>query len=101
MVFTLPEVGILRVRCRRDPEAGERVASWSLRLTEPVATLREAASAAGLWPEMEPDVRAGDVDEPLVRRRLELPDGSGASATVGIRDGRFSRIAAFDEVPEW
>lgn len=101
MVFSVPGAGVLRVRCRKDPVAGEQVASWSLKLREPAETLREAAERAGLWPQLSPDVRASEVEEPVVRRRLELPDGREASATAGVRGDRFSRIAVFDEAPEW
>lgn len=85
-------------------DAGPRLASWSATFADGFPTLREIAAATGLWPIVEPDVRASRVEGPLVRRALPDPECSPTtthSLTASVRGGRFVRIAAFDEPPDW
>lgn len=91
----------LRLRLTGSAE-GERVASWTLGLDPGVATLGSAARSAGLWPAAAPDVPAGEVEEPMVRRVLPDPAGGpDRSLTASVRGGRFVALTAFDEPPDW
>lgn len=98
----------LRVRCG-PPEGGsaagpgERsVSSWSLVWADGHATLRGAVEPLGLWPQAAPDVAAGEMERPLARRGVRVEeDGPELSLTAGVRDGRFVRVACFDESPDW
>ncbi|HSM09921.1 MAG TPA: hypothetical protein VLA33_13035 [Gemmatimonadota bacterium] len=110
LVFETPP-GRLRMRCRDDGTSPPRVASWTVTFAPPHDSLAEAARAVGLWPAAGPDVAAGDVDRPLVRRPLRVmtrDDGDGGgdadgvlSLTATIREGRFDRLSVFDEPPDW
>jgi len=91
----------LRLRLTGSAE-GERVASWTLGLAPGVRTLEAATRPAGLWPAAAPDVAAGEVEAPLVRRVLPDPAGGpDRSLTASVRGGRFVALTAFDEPPDW
>lgn len=114
-----PGPATLRVRCARpeapgagggdagNPAAADgddelRVSSWVLTLEEGRATLREAAEPWGLWPACRPDAAAAELDAPMARRALPGPEGEETrSFTAGVREGRFVRLALFDEPPDW
>lgn len=109
LVFDAPP-GRLRMRCRDDGTALPRVASWTVTFASPHHNLSGAARAVGLWPAAGPDVAAGDVDRPLVRRPLRVATrgdvvdgevGEFLSLTATIREGRFDRLSVFDEAPDW
>lgn len=95
----------LRVRCGPAKEravAGRAVASWSLLWREGHPTLRAAVEPLGFWPEAGPDVAAAELDRPLARRGVRAPgEGPERSLTAGVRNGRFVRVACFDEPPDW
>lgn len=103
----------LRVRCAAPADdrsggtdeavpGGRSVASWSLVWSEGRPTLRAALEPLGLWPEAAPDVEAGALDRPLARRGIRpSEDGPELSLTAGVWDGRFVRVACFDEAPDW
>lgn len=102
LVFETP-AGRLRVRCHPVGGGPPRVASWTLGLAVPAATLREATEPLGLWPSAGPDVGAAAVAEPLVRRALAAAHEAAEvhSLTATIRDGRFTHVSVFDEPPDW
>ncbi|MGD8496290.1 MAG: hypothetical protein PVF05_08865 [Gemmatimonadales bacterium] len=102
LVFETP-AGRLRVRCRPAGGAPPRVASWTLGLAVPAATLREALEPLGLWPAAGPDAAAAAVAEPLVRRALPAAEAAAEahSLTATIRGGRFTHVSVFDEPPDW
>lgn len=95
--------GRLRVRCAADAARTRRVASWTLTFREPRDTLSSAARLVGLWPAAAPDAVAADVETPLVRRPLRVPDAHEVpcSLTATVRAGRFDRLSVFDEPPDW
>ncbi|TDI92903.1 MAG: hypothetical protein E2O75_02535 [Chloroflexi bacterium] len=100
LVFRTSDV-MLRIRCR-DAGDGSRCASWTASFGEGFDTLAEAASAVGLWPAAKPDEIAGEVTTPLIRRPLPcLEQSLVCSLTATVRDGRFTKIAVFDEAPDW
>ena len=112
LVFDAPP-GRVRMRCPDDGTSPPRVASWTVTFGVPHDSLAEAARAVGLWPAAGPDVAAGDVGRPLVRRPLRVANrgeaaggGEGGadgflSLTATIREGRFDRLSVFDEPPDW
>ena len=96
LVYSLDGLGVLRVRC------SPRVASWTLSFEGPFpASLKEAAEAVGLWPELAPDASGDDAQGPLVRRRVEDSRGRPASATASVGPEGITRLAVFDETPDW
>lgn len=97
LVFELDGIGSLRCRC------SPRLSSWSLAFDEPLPpSLRDAAAAVGLWPELGPDAVAdGEGGRTLVRRRVRDRRGDGASATALLGPEGVIRLAIFDEEPEW
>lgn len=99
LVFGLEALS-LRVRCSRGEEV-DRVSSWTATFEDPPASLRAAAELLGLWPELEPDVRASEA-APMLRRPLRAR-GSGAvhSVTASVREGGVVQMTAFDEPPDW
>lgn len=99
--------GSLRVRLEdsdHDADASARVASWTLTLSEPAQTLREATEPLDLWPDSAPDERAADVTVPLIRRALP-PESAGRefthSLTATVRYGVITQVSVFDEGPDW
>ena len=92
----------MRCEAGRGGEGSHReVASWTLRWHDGKGTLREAVEPLGLWPEAAPDATPSDLDLPLARRGIPLRGGGEGSLTVGVRGGRFARVACFDEAPDW
>ncbi|MFB6240479.1 MAG: hypothetical protein ABEJ46_02770, partial [Gemmatimonadota bacterium] len=93
----------LRVRCE-SPDDGrgggpERVASWTATFRDPPGTLRAAAEALGMWPELAPDRDAAEAG-PMIRRPLPAGDGETVhSVTAAVRDGGILQMTAFDEPP--
>lgn len=92
----------LRVRCEAEAGGGApRVASWTATLESGRASLRAAAGALGLWPDVAPDCEARG-REPLIRRPLEDPvDGGRHSMTATVQRGRIVQVTVFDEPPDW
>lgn len=97
----------LRVRCeaRGDGEGDrgvERVASWTATFREPPATLRAAAEAVGMWPELAPDLDAEEAGA-MIRRPLPADDDDGTvhSVTAAVREEGILQLTAFDEPPDW
>lgn len=104
LVFETDEVS-LRVRCEASDHGegpgSERVASWTATFREPPATLRAAAEAVGMWPELAPDRDAAEAGA-MIRRPLPAGDGETVhSVTAAVRDGGILQITAFDEPPDW
>lgn len=96
LVYRLDGLGVLRVRC------SPRVASWTLSFEGPLpGSLREAAEAVDLWPELAPDASGDDMEGPLFRRRVEDSRGRPASATASVGPDGITRLAVFDEAPDW
>lgn len=101
------EEGRLRIRTVDHGGGDVRVASWIFTWRRGRATLREALEPLGLWPAGAPDVPASGLETPLVRRALPAgPEADGEererhSLTASAEEGRFVRIAAFDEPPDW
>jgi len=115
---------VLRLRCRRDDGdgGGGRIASWTATWRPPRPTLRRATEPLGVWPAASrespvaksgdsapspppgptADPRAGSSDVPLLRYALPDPDAGTVHSLTVLRGPRgFSRVAAFDEPPEW
>jgi hypothetical protein len=96
MVFELGGVGSLR--CRFSP----RLSSWSLTFDHPLPdSLRAAARAVGLWPDLGPDAELPGDSRRMVRRQVEDRGGAPASATALLGPDGVLRLAIFDEEPEW
>jgi hypothetical protein len=100
--------GSLRLRLSRsEPEGAEaegRVAGWTLTLSVPADTLREAAEPLGLWPDAAPDERADGFRMPLIRRSLPTTGAHGAgehTLTATVRYGVITQVSVFDEAPDW
>lgn len=94
----------LRVVASSDPQVGGRVASWTLTLSVPAGSLREATEPLGLWPAVSPDVKAADVKQPLIRRPLSIEGASVRGVhtlTATVRYGAITQVSAFDEAPDW
>lgn len=96
LVYRMDGLGVLRVRC------SPRVASWTLSFEGPLpGSLREAAEAVDLWPELAPDAAGDGSQGPLFRRRVRDSRGREASATASVGPDGIARIAVFDEAPDW
>lgn len=92
----------LRVRCEAEADGGEpTVASWTATFESGRTSLRSAAGALGLWPDVAPDCEARG-QGPLIRRPLEDPeDGCRHSMTATVRRGAIVQVTVFDEPPDW
>lgn len=92
----------LRVRCEAEADGGApTVASWTATFESGRASLRAAAEALGLWPDVAPDCEARG-REPLIRRPLVDPaDGRRHSMTATVRRGAIFQVTVFDEEPDW
>jgi hypothetical protein len=92
----------LRVRCEAEAGGGEpTVASWTATFEAGRASLRAAAEALGLWPDVAPDCEARGRG-PLIRRPLEDPAGGCRhSMTAAVRRGVIVQVTVFDEEPDW
>lgn len=92
----------LRVRCQTEAGGGApTVASWTATFESGRASLRAAAEALGLWPDVAPDCEARG-REPLIRRPLEDPAGERRhSMTATVRRGAIVQVTVFDEEPDW
>lgn len=92
----------LRVRCEAEAAGGApTVASWTATFESGRPSLRAAAGALGLWPDVAPDCEARE-QGPLIRRPLENPvDGRRCSMTATVRRGTIVQVTVFDEPPDW
>lgn len=92
----------LRIRCAAEAGGGDpTVASWTATFASGRASLRAAAKALGLWPDVAPDCEARGRG-PLIRRPLECPaDGRRHSMTAKVRRGAIVQVTVFDEPPDW
>ena len=91
----------LRARCSESGDAN-RCVSWTAVFPDGLRLLSEAAGLVGLWPLVQPDENADEVEAPLIRRRLSMPGRAMVhSFTAAIRNGRIVSVSAFDEAPDW
>lgn len=96
LVYRIEELGSLRMRC------APRLASWTITFDDPrPASLRSAADALDLWPELGPDAGSEETGGRLLRREVRDTDGRPASATAAVEPDGVARIAVFDEEPDW